>query len=85
MILEPKLRKEQFHNGRAGIYLNFGRRRWHIIYVNTDEKESGEYRITGMQLDGMTRENSQKEASVSLEEIRLLDENAVHELIVELS
>lgn len=80
LVLDPKLRKEQFREGKAGIYLNFGKRRWHIVYVNAGEKESGEYRIAGVQLDGKKRET----ASVSLEEIRLLDENIVHEMIVEL-
>lgn len=80
LILEPKLRKEQFREGKAGIYLNFGKRRWHIVYVNAGDKESGEYQIAGVQFDGKKRES----AVVSLEEIRLLDENMVHEMIVEL-
>lgn len=84
MVLEPKLRKEQFCGGRAGIYLNFGKRRWHIVYVNEDAKESGEYQIASVLLDGKKREESQEIASISLEEIRLLDEKVIHEVIVEL-
>ena len=52
--------------------------------MNLNEKESGEYQIISVQLDGMKKEIGQKTASISLEEIRLLDEHAVHELIVEL-
>ena len=85
LVLEPKLRREQFRGGRAGIYLNFGKRRWHIVYVNPNEKQSGGYRITSVQLDGMKKEIGQKTASIPLEEIRLLDEQTVHELIVELA
>ena len=85
LVLEPKLRREQFREGRAGIYLNFGKRRWHIVYVNPNEKQSGGYRITSVKLDGMKKEIGQKTASIPLEEIRLLDEQTVHELIVELA
>lgn len=84
LVLEPKLRKEQFCDGKAGIYLDFGKRKWHIVYVNPNGKESGEYHITSMWLDGMKKEIGQKTASVPLNEIRKLDAHTVHELIVEL-
>ena len=81
MVLEPKLRKEQFQEGKAGISMNFGKRRWHIVYINKAGKESGEYQIASVQLDGKKLEA----ASVSLEEIKLLEEHVTHELIVELA
>ena len=84
LVLEPKLRREQFQEGRAGIYLNFGKRRWHIVYLNPNGKESGEYQIASVQLDGTKMEIGQGTAAVSLDEIRRLEEHAVHELIVEL-
>lgn len=84
LVLEPKLRKEQFRDGKAGIYLNFGKRRWHIVYVNLKEKESGEYKTGDVYLDGSKRVSAEGEVSISLEEIQTLDENMVHEMIVEL-
>lgn len=84
LALEPKLQKEQFKNGRAGIYLNFGKRRWHIVYSNPGEKECGEYKIGNVYLDGSRRQNDGGDGVISLEEIKILDENAVHEIIVEL-
>lgn len=84
MVLEPKLQREQFREGRAGIYLNFGKRKWHIVYVNTEDKESDEYRIEDVYLDGNKRAVGDKDVMFSLEEIRTLDEGMLHELIVEL-
>lgn len=83
LVLEPKLQKEQFKEGKAGICLNFGKRRWHIVYVNPQGKTSGEYEIGSISLDGTERKTAE-EAVLSLEEIQKLDENTVHEIIVEL-
>ena len=52
MVLEPRLLKEQFKDGKAGLTLNFGSRRWHIVYINAEGKESGEYGIVSASLDG---------------------------------
>lgn len=85
MLLEPKLQREQFaEDGRAGIYLNFGKRRWHIVYVNTEGKESGDYQTDSAYLDGKQIETREGEMLIPLEEIKLLDERLIHEVIVEL-
>lgn len=84
LVLEPKLQKEQFKDKKAGIYLNFGKRRWHIVYVNSKEKTSSEYEIGDIYLDGSKRDAAKGEVVVSLEEIQNLDENTVHEIMVEL-
>ncbi|MDE6607462.1 MAG: cellobiose phosphorylase [Lachnospiraceae bacterium] len=84
LVLEPKLQKEQFKEGRAGIYLTFGKRKWHIVYMNTENKQGGEYRIGNVYLDGNKKEINEMEVSVSLEEIKMLDEEMIHEMIVEL-
>ena len=84
MVLEPKLQKEQFIENRAGIYLNFGRQRWHIVYVNEQKKECGEYQIASLYMDGSRREINSEKAVISLEEIKMLDEDMLHEIIGEL-
>ena len=82
--LEAGLLKEQFRDGKAGIYLNFGGKRWHIVYLNTGEKECGAYQTGMVSLDGKKVDDKEGRASVSLEEIKGLSEDAVHELLVEL-
>jgi cellobiose phosphorylase len=84
LVLEPRLLKEQFRGGKAGIYLNFGGKRWHIVYLNTGEKECGAYQTGMVSLDGKKVDDKEGRASVSLEEIKGLSEDAVHELLVEL-
>lgn len=84
LVLEPKLQKEQFQDGKAGIFLNFGGRRWHIVYMNAGGKECGEYRIGSIVLNGEQNALHAGNAVISIEEIRRLDENATHELYVEL-
>ena len=84
LVLEPHLLKEQFKDGRAGLKLNFGGRKWHIVYVNGQDSESGDYRITGASLDGKALEITEKNVQIPLQEITQLDEAAVHEIVVEL-
>lgn len=84
LVLEPKLLKEQFKDGKAGIYLNFGGKRWHIVYVNAGGKECGAYQTGMITLDGKKVDGREGRAMVSLEAINELSENAVHELLVEL-
>ncbi|MDE7020291.1 MAG: cellobiose phosphorylase, partial [Lachnospiraceae bacterium] len=85
LVLEPRLQKEQFRDGHAGIYLNFGGRRWHIVYRNDAGKECGDYRAENASLNGKRLALKDGAVSVSLEEIRGLEENRTHELLVELS
>lgn len=85
MVLEPKLQKEQFMNGRAAVSLNFGERRWHIIYVNQAGKESGEYKIAAVSIDGNKRQIQGTEVTIPLQEIQLLEKDIIHEIIVELT
>lgn len=85
LVLEPRLQKEQFRDGQAGIYLNFGGRRWHIVYRNDAGKECGDYRAENASLNGKRLALKDGAVSVSLEEIRGLEENRTHELLVELS
>lgn len=85
MVLEPKLQKEQFMNGRAAVSLNFGERRWHIIYVNQAGKESGEYKIAAVSIDGNKRQIQGTEVTIPLQEIQLLEKDIIHEIIVELA
>lgn len=85
MVLEPKLQKEQFMDGRAAVSLNFAERRWHITYVNQDGKESGEYRIVSISIDGSKKQVQGTEAAIPLHQIQLLEKDTVHEIIVELA
>lgn len=86
LVLAPKLQKEQFADGRAAVSLNFAGRRWHIVYVNQAGKESGEYRITAVSIDGSRRQaqGAEVEVIIPLQEIVLLDKDITHEIIVEL-
>jgi len=85
MVLEPKLQKEQFMEGRAAVSLHFGERRWHIIYVNQAGKESGEYKIAAVSIDGSKRQIQGTEVTIPLQEIQLLEKDIIHEIIVELA
>ena len=85
LILEPRLLKEQFKDGKAGIYLNFGGKRWHIVYVNTSGKDCGAYQTGMITLDGKKVDGKEGRAMVSLEEIKGLSEGIVHELQIELA
>ena len=85
MVLEPKLLRTQFtREGKAGIRLRFGDRSWYIVYVNTKNKEYGEYQIGPVYLDGNQREGNGRNYQISLGEIHELDKSMVHEVIVEL-
>ncbi len=84
MILAPQLMKEQFQDGRAGLTLNFGGRRWHIVYVNAQNAEAGTYRISSVTLDGGQLAVQDNEVRIRLTEIEKLSEESTHEIIVEL-
>lgn len=84
MILAPQLMKEQFQDTKAGLTLNFGRRRWHIVYVNADNKESGAYRIGNAYLDKEPIEVTPEGVRIPLARIQQLDESGIHEIVVEL-
>lgn len=84
MVLTPKLQKEQFADGKAGIWLNFGGRRWHIVYVNHTGKESNAYRIAAAYLDGSKIQIQENEVVIPLKEIQLLEKDVIHEIIVEI-
>lgn len=84
MILAPQLMKEQFQDGRAGLTLNFGGRRWHIVYVNAQNAEAGTYRIGSVTLDGGQLAVQDNEVRIPLAEIEKLNEESTHEIIVEL-
>ena len=84
MVLEPRLLKEQFRDGKAGLHLNFGRRRWHIVYNNTAGKESGEYSIASASLDGEQIEAEDGKVRIPLTRIMELGEGTMHEIVVEL-
>ena len=84
MVLEPRLLKEQFKDGRAGLTLNFGKRRWHIVYTDAEGKESGEYVIAGASLDGEKIEVGTAGVRIPLRKIAELGEETTHEIIVEL-
>lgn len=85
MVLAPKLQKEQFADGRAAISLNFADRRWHIVYVNKEEKESGEYAIAAVYVDGGRRQVQGAEMILPLQEIQRMKKDITHEIIVELA
>ena len=83
LYLEPQLIKEQFDSeGKAAVTLNFGKRRWHITYVNANGADSGEYQIGSITLNGVKKDVASGEAVVTLEEIKALEENMQHELVV---
>ena len=84
LCLEPKLMAEQFDEaGRAKLSLWFNRRQWNIIYVNQGHKEYGEYKAGDIYLDGK-KISMQGNIAVSAEDMKVLDETAQHEIIMEL-
>lgn len=84
LVLAPQLMKEQFQDGRAGLTLNFGKRRWHIVYVNAQNAEAGVYRIGSATLDGRQLAVQEDGVRIPLTGITALDEESTHEIIVEL-
>ena len=44
LLIEPKLLKKQFNQGRAGINLSFNNKRLFIEYINSSSKEVGSYK-----------------------------------------
>ena len=84
MVLAPQLMKEQFKDGKAGLSLHFGGKKWHIVYVNAQNLESGEYHISSAKLNGSELEVQDSVVRIPLAEIRKLDEESTHEIIVEL-
>lgn len=85
LILAPQLMREQFQNGRAGLTLNFGGKRWHIVYVNAQDLESGEYRVGSATLDGGQLTVQGEAVRIPLAEIAQLSDEHVHEILVELN
>ena len=85
MILAPQLVQEQFKDGKAGLTLNFGGKRWHIVYVNTQNLESGEYRVGSAALDGRPLTVQEGGVRIPLAEITQLSDESVHEILVELN
>ncbi|MBO5303324.1 MAG: cellobiose phosphorylase [Lachnospiraceae bacterium] len=50
--IEPKLLAEQFDDlHKASVELQFAGKKWTVVYVNTEEKEYGNYKIAGAFLD----------------------------------
>lgn len=85
LCLNPKLMKEQFdENGKASIKLNFGKKKWKVIYVNSQDKEYGEYKIGTVFLDGNNLTDCTDGKVADYEQIRLMDGGMEHEIIAEL-
>lgn len=84
MVLAPQLVREQFKDGRAGLTLNFGGKRWHIVYVNAQNLESGDYRVASAALDGRPLTVQEGAVRIPLAEITQLCDGDTHEIIVEL-
>ena len=80
MVFQPKLLKEQFDDaGKAGIRLDFGGKHFHIVYVNEQKLEYGEYRIGHGEGDVVvTKDNN--EFIVKREAIQKLSDEKVHEI-----
>lgn len=82
LCLEPKLMAEQFdEEGRAGIYLYFRGKKWHIVYVNQDRKEYGSYRVKEFYLDGRRCSLPETAVAVTGEQIKTLNDTVEHEII----
>lgn len=85
LVLEPKLTAEQFDaDGKASIQMNFGRRRWNIIYINKDHKEAGDYKIGTVYLDGKQLEIPDNHVVADCAQIQKMDASSEHEIVVEL-
>lgn len=83
LVLEPALLKEQFdENGRAGLTMNFGKKRWQILYTNAEHLDAGEYEIGEVYVNGSRRTGGVKNR-ISLTEIQEMDD-AVQTVVVEL-
>ncbi len=84
LVLKPRLLREQFKDGEAGLTLHFGDRRWHIVYRNEQGKESGEYCVGSACLDGETLETGDECVRIPLKRIRALSGDMTHEIKVAL-
>lgn len=85
LVLEPKLMAEQFDtDGKASVKMNFGRKKWNIIYINKEHKETGEYKIGTVYLDGKQIEITENNVVAELPVIQKLDAVSEHEVVVEL-
>lgn len=85
LVLEPKLCKEQFdEKNRASLSLNFGGRKWKITYVNEQKKDCGEYHVSELWADGCKIE-FKGSAEISLEQVKALDKNELHEVVAVLN
>ena len=84
LVLAPRLLREQFKDGEAGLTLNFGGRRWHVVYVNEQDKEYGAYRIGSVSLDGKVLEAGADCVRIPLEHIGALPGDRTHEVRVAL-
>ncbi len=85
LVFAPKLLAEQFDkNGKASLSLQFGGKKWHIVYQKENGKEYGKYQITKLLLDEkeLPIEGNAMTARISKEQLDTLDEQMTHEVIV---
>ena len=85
MVLEPRLLREQFdEKGEASISLGFGGKRFEVTYRNPENKDFGQYKISGVTVNGQPA-SCQGHEILSIEQIAALDDRRVQEICVTLS
>lgn len=85
LLLEPKLMPEQFDEDRtARVRLIFADRKLTVVYRNKDLKDFGAYKAGSITIDGEQYNTGLHETSINRDDIRALDENSEHEIVVEL-
>ena len=85
LVFTPRLLAEQFDkNGEAALTLQFGGKRWHILYQNESGTEYGEYQITKMLLDEKEIPVGENAASVCIpkEQLDALRTEMLHEVMI---
>lgn len=83
LILEPKLVREQFdESGKASLTVNFGRRRWHIVYSNTQLLDYGSYEIGNVYINGLKADEENKNR-ISMKQMQTMDDGE-QTIVVEL-
>jgi len=74
LVFEPKLLKEQFDaEGKAGLSMNFGKKKWDITFINAQGLEYGDYAIGSVSLNG--KECAAGTDRITLAEIQAMDDS----------
>ncbi len=83
LILDPKLKKEQFAEGEASVTTTFAGKKLNIVYRNPHGKDYGEYRIASIAING--KEIACAESRIARDALIAACDNALNEVCVTLA